>query len=552
MFYRLALAWLLLVAPCAAATHTVTWTAATGGTYYAYPAGSSLGDWATNRVQLAESGAPNEGYYSGTVDDTDGVTWYLFSGATQPSAWNEAIGVQTVLVAADAIAISGDETAANNLEAASDGAGYNLGGGSIVAASVTGAVGEVTGDVNGAIQGDLLGDVAGSINATGLGQVADAVWDEPQAGHAGVGTFGEAAIDASSDAATAASQTSAASIRTAVGLAAANLDTQFGDLPTAAENADAVWDELQSGHTTAGTFGNYAGSLPDILADTNELQTDDVPGLIAALTIPSAGTIADAVWDEAQSGHVTAGTFGLYLDSAISGVSTGGVSAADIADAVWDEARAGHTTGGTFGEGVASVQGNVDGSVASVTGAVGSVTGNVGGNVTGSVGSLADNGASITAMPWPAAWDAEIQSEVADGLTAYDAATGTDVSSAGVAADRGLRAPLDSMTFRVSRRSDGTYTTDRPLRLRPGTTESVRVGLDMGRLAPNQYVATVGTPAVSGGSLTATDPERYDAMATFVVGGTATASESRTIDVTVTMERGDVFVVTLPVEVFAD
>lgn len=52
-------------------------------------------------------------------------------------------------------------------------------------------------------------------------------------------------------------------------------------------------------------------------------------------------------------------------------------TAAENADAVWDEARAGHVGAGSFGEGVASVQGNVTGSVASVTGAVGSVTAGV-------------------------------------------------------------------------------------------------------------------------------------------------------------------------------
>jgi hypothetical protein len=39
-----------------------------------------------------------------------------------------------------------------------------------------------------------------------------------------------------------------------------------------------------------------------VLADTNELQTDDVPGLIAALNDPTAATMADAVWDELLSG----------------------------------------------------------------------------------------------------------------------------------------------------------------------------------------------------------------------------------------------------------
>lgn len=43
--------------------------------------------------------------------------------------------------------ISGDATAADNLEAAADGTGFNLGGGSVVAASVTGAVGSVTAGV---------------------------------------------------------------------------------------------------------------------------------------------------------------------------------------------------------------------------------------------------------------------------------------------------------------------------------------------------------------------------------------------------------------------
>lgn len=93
---------------------------------------------------------------------------------------------------------------------------------------------------------------------------------------------------------------------------------------------------------------------------------DAIYGAVITLAPPTAAQVADAVWDEAQSGHTTNGTFGKYLDSAISGVSTGGVTAADIADAVWDEARSGHTTSGTFGQGVASVQGNLTGSVGSL------------------------------------------------------------------------------------------------------------------------------------------------------------------------------------------
>ena len=47
----------------------------------------------------------------------------------------------------------------------------------------------------------------------------------------------------------------AAGVRTAVGLASANLDAQLADLPTVAEIADAVWEESTSWHTTAGTYG---------------------------------------------------------------------------------------------------------------------------------------------------------------------------------------------------------------------------------------------------------------------------------------------------------
>lgn len=48
-----------------------------------------------------------------------------------------------------------------------------------------------------------------------------------------------------------------------------------GSAPSAADIADAVWDESTVGHTTAGTFGEQAKTDIDaILADTNELQTD--------------------------------------------------------------------------------------------------------------------------------------------------------------------------------------------------------------------------------------------------------------------------------------
>jgi hypothetical protein len=50
--------------------------------------------------------------------------------------------------------------------------------------------------------------------------------------------------------------------------------------------------------------------------------------------------------------------------------------------------------------------------------------------IEGLVDDIGAAGAGLTAIPWNAAWDAEVQSECADALTAYDAATGTDVTTA--------------------------------------------------------------------------------------------------------------------------
>lgn len=72
--------------------------------------------------------------------------------------------------------------------------------------------------------------------------------------------------------------------------------------------------------------------------------------------IPTAGAIADQVWDESQAAHTTSGSFGEYLDASVSGVSTGGVSAADIADAVLGEAIADHSTAGSLGKAIADIE----------------------------------------------------------------------------------------------------------------------------------------------------------------------------------------------------
>lgn len=96
---------------------------------------------------------------------------------------------------------------------------------------------------------------------------------------------------------------------------------------TVAAIADQVWDELQSAHVTAGSFGEIATEIASTLTDTEAILTDseailaDTEAAVPVLTdteailadtegLPSAATIADSVWDEAQADHVAAGSFG--------------------------------------------------------------------------------------------------------------------------------------------------------------------------------------------------------------------------------------------------
>ena len=71
------------------------------------------------------------------------------------------------------------------------------------------------------------------------------------------------------DATTGTATLTAADVRAAIGMASANLDTQLAAIPTAVTNANAVWDELMSSHTTAGTYGGRVVRSTDA---NNELQ----------------------------------------------------------------------------------------------------------------------------------------------------------------------------------------------------------------------------------------------------------------------------------------
>lgn len=81
---------------------------------------------------------------SDAMVDTAGALKVMLKGAANMAPCVLEIEVTSASgLDVDVKAISGDAAAADNLESAADGTGYNLGGGSVVAASVTGNVGGV-------------------------------------------------------------------------------------------------------------------------------------------------------------------------------------------------------------------------------------------------------------------------------------------------------------------------------------------------------------------------------------------------------------------------
>lgn len=134
---------------------------------------------------------------------------------------------------------------------------------------------------------------SGGLNAT---QIAEAVWDAVAASYDDASSMGALLNDAGAGA-------------------------------SAATIADAVWDEAIADHTTATTFGGKnqkvvpSETINDYKATGFSTHSAaDVWGVATRvltantnLSIPSAADIADAVWDEASTGHTDAGKAGTQL-----------------------------------------------------------------------------------------------------------------------------------------------------------------------------------------------------------------------------------------------
>ena len=236
-------------------------------------------------------------------------------------------------------------------------------------------------------------------------------------------------------------------------------NTNLG-IPSAADNADAVWDEAIADHTTGTTFGGknqrvvpsetlndykadvsglatsaalatVDGIVDSILEDTNELQTNQGNWLTA--TGFSTHSAAD-VWSVTtraltdKAGFTISGTK-TTLD-ALNDISSGDVSTAcgtaltsydpptatEMASAFTEIKGATWSSATDTLEHIRDKQSDIETDTQDLQTQIGT------------------NGAGLTNIPWNSAWDAEVQSECADALNAYDPPTNTEMEARTIAA----------------------------------------------------------------------------------------------------------------------
>lgn len=193
----------------------------------------------------------------------------------------------------------------------------------------------------------------------------------------------------------------AAGVRAAVGLASANLDTQLSGINTAVNtdlpadiaiidsNVDAIkakTDNLPASPAAVGSAMTLAANA--ITAGSFENSSIQESAIDAGVF----AEIAYQVWQEPKASHTTADTFGDYLDTEVSGVGGGSApTAGQIADAVWDEAISGHLTAGSTGNALNAAGSAGDPWSTALPGAYGAGTAGkiIGDNINATVGSRA-------------------------------------------------------------------------------------------------------------------------------------------------------------------
>lgn len=187
----------------------------------------------------------------------------------------------------------------------------------------------------------------------------------------------------------------------ATGEGSANLTQINGAAQTA------TLDDIEAQTDDIGVAGAGLTAIPWNSAWDTEVESECNDALVAlnldhlmAVAVVGTDVVDNSVFAKIASSAATADwdTFVNTDDSlqAISEGGGGGPTAAVIADAVWDEAQADHVAAGSFGEMATEIA-----AILIDTAEIGAA------------------GAGLSAIPWNAAWDTEVESEVTDALVAF-------------------------------------------------------------------------------------------------------------------------------------
>lgn len=198
------------------------------------------------------------------------------------------------------------------------------------------------------------------------------------------------------------------------------------------EIANSIWNRLTSGITTASSIGKLLVDNIDATISSRASQTtvDDIPTnseLATALAAADDAVLAavggvetkvdtgNAVLDKLDDTLEDDGGTYRFTANALEEAPAGGGGGGITVDDILDEPISGHLTPGSVGDAlyVAATQAT-DGT-------------NKGQAIIDLIGTA---GAGLTAVPWNPSWDAEVQSEAADALNAYDPPTKAELDSA--------------------------------------------------------------------------------------------------------------------------
>lgn len=171
--------------------------------------------------------------------------------------------------------------------------------------------------------------------------------------------------------------------------------------------------------------GSLSGSVGSV--------TGNVGGSVASVTGNVGGNVTGSVGSVASGGIASTS----FATGAITAAALAADAGTEIGRAVWDVDISGDLTSGLAGN---TLYANVYTPLANLIADIGA------------------NGSGLTALPWNASWDAEVQSECTDALNAYDPPTNTEMVAAFTEIKGATWATTDTLEA-IRDRGDAAWTT---------------------------------------------------------------------------------------------